>query len=158
MIRRMSYNEFGGIDCEVEHPVYGWIPFTASPSDHEPLGREVYAKCVSGEFGVVGEFIAPVVPKPTQEEIIAEYELELDNFLDGVAQSYRFKDRRSLAQRAAAPPDTQWQALGYAFFGWMEGCNTFAYALLNQVIAGEVPMPTKEEFIASLPAFVWSTE
>lgn len=30
------------IDCEIEHPVYGWVPFTASPNDVEVFGREVF--------------------------------------------------------------------------------------------------------------------
>lgn len=43
MIRNPSFNKHGTIDCEIEHPLYGWIPFTASPDDVEEHGREVYA-------------------------------------------------------------------------------------------------------------------
>ena len=31
------------IDCEINHPVYGWIPFTADANDAEPHGREIHA-------------------------------------------------------------------------------------------------------------------
>ena len=27
--RNAKYNSFGSIDCEIKHPDYGWIPFTA---------------------------------------------------------------------------------------------------------------------------------
>ena len=40
--RNAKYNAFGTIDCEINHPVYGWIPFTANPSDVEPIGAEVF--------------------------------------------------------------------------------------------------------------------
>ena len=40
--RNAHYNQFGTIDCEIEHPVFGWIPFTASPDDVEELGRLVF--------------------------------------------------------------------------------------------------------------------
>lgn len=40
--RNAKYNVFGTIDCEIEHPVHGWIPFTADPNDVEPLGAEVF--------------------------------------------------------------------------------------------------------------------
>jgi len=40
--RNAQHNAFGTIDCEINHPVYGWIPFTADPSDIEPLGRVVF--------------------------------------------------------------------------------------------------------------------
>jgi hypothetical protein len=42
--KNASYNKFGSIDCEIEHPVFGWIPFTASPNDVEETGREVFAE------------------------------------------------------------------------------------------------------------------
>lgn len=33
----------GRFDCEIEHPSFGWIPFTADPNDVEPHGREICA-------------------------------------------------------------------------------------------------------------------
>ena len=33
--RNPAYNSFGTIDCEINHPVYGWIPTTASANDAE---------------------------------------------------------------------------------------------------------------------------
>jgi len=33
--RNAQRNEFGTIDCEINHPVYGWIPTTASADDAE---------------------------------------------------------------------------------------------------------------------------
>jgi hypothetical protein len=41
--RNAEYNALGTIDCEIEHPNFGWIPFTADPSDVEPHGREIFA-------------------------------------------------------------------------------------------------------------------
>jgi hypothetical protein len=40
--RNPTRNEDGTIDVEINHPVYGWIPFTASPDDPEPHGREIF--------------------------------------------------------------------------------------------------------------------
>lgn len=33
----------GRFDCEIEHPQFGWIPFTADPNDVEPHGRAIWA-------------------------------------------------------------------------------------------------------------------
>ena len=41
--RNPQYNDLGGIDCEIEHPVHGWIPFTADPNDVDERGRIVHA-------------------------------------------------------------------------------------------------------------------
>lgn len=37
-----QYNWDGTIDVEIYHPLWGWIPFTASPTDIEPYGREFF--------------------------------------------------------------------------------------------------------------------
>lgn len=42
-LRNPIYTADGRIDCEVNHPELGWIPFTASLHDVEPTGREIYA-------------------------------------------------------------------------------------------------------------------
>jgi len=36
----------GRIDCEIEHPVFGWIPFTANATDPEYHGRVIYEHLV----------------------------------------------------------------------------------------------------------------
>ena len=38
-----AFNANGTIDMEVDHPVYGLIPFTASPDDPEEHGRLLFA-------------------------------------------------------------------------------------------------------------------
>lgn len=48
-IRKPKYNQRGTIDCEVQHPDYGWIPFTASPDDVEGVGKDIYMKCMELE-------------------------------------------------------------------------------------------------------------
>ena len=63
--RNAQFNQFGTIDCEIQHPKYGWIPFTASPDDPEPLGAEV--------FEAAKDSAAPYTPPPapTPQEILA---------------------------------------------------------------------------------------
>ena len=46
-IRNPKHAPGGRIDVEYDHPKFGWIPFTASPDDVEPLGRELYAAAVA---------------------------------------------------------------------------------------------------------------
>jgi len=93
------------------------------------------------------------VPEPlTQEQIVALYEQALDEHLDSVAQSDRWSNRFTFVARAGYP--NRWQQEAIAFGVWMDSCNEHAYALLQQVAAGEVPMPTLEEFIDGLPEYV----
>lgn len=57
-----QYNIHGTIELELEHPVYGWIPFTADPNDVEEHGRQLYAEAYAGNFGPVAPYVAPIAP------------------------------------------------------------------------------------------------
>jgi hypothetical protein len=52
----------GGIDCEIEHPVHGWIPFTCNVDDTS-AGFDTAALRAEME-----PYALPYVP-PTQEEL-----------------------------------------------------------------------------------------
>lgn len=68
--RNPSHNSFGGIDCEINHTKYGWIPFTCHPEDK---GAEFDTAAL---FEKMKPFAASYVG-PTQEEIKAQLEFEV---------------------------------------------------------------------------------
>ena len=74
--RNPKYVESGMIDIEIEHPTYGWLPFTASPDDSETLGRELHAAALAGKFGAISAYIAPI---PTAEEQKAVIQAQIDS-------------------------------------------------------------------------------
>jgi len=74
-VKSARYNGNGTIDCEIEHPVYGWIPFTASPDDQEELGRRLFSEIIGS-----GDEIAPCPPK-TEEQVAREVRRERDSRL-----------------------------------------------------------------------------
>ena len=53
------------IDCEYNHPVYGWIPFTARPDDVEPAGVEIFEAALLLD---PAPYVAPI--PPTAAEIL----------------------------------------------------------------------------------------
>lgn len=54
-IKNPKRNKDGSIDIELNHPVHGWIPFTASKDDPEPHGAAIYEFANRGDFGKVKE-------------------------------------------------------------------------------------------------------
>lgn len=40
--KNARWNELGSIDCDLEHPIHGWIPFTASQIDVSPFGKLLF--------------------------------------------------------------------------------------------------------------------
>ena len=75
-IRNAKDNGNNTFDCEINHPVFGWIPFTATSYDVEELGVSIYNAILSG---VAGE-IAPHTP-PTTEEMAQSERLWRDSEL-----------------------------------------------------------------------------
>jgi len=51
--RKPKFNMNGGIDCEINHPDFGWIPFTAAPNDFEEHGRVIHERLASLPPGAV---------------------------------------------------------------------------------------------------------
>jgi len=65
--RNPHYNEHGDIDLELEHPVHGWIPYTASPADTEQLGRDLFA----AHQATAGLYVPPPAPTAAQLQSMA---------------------------------------------------------------------------------------
>ena len=63
--------ENGWIDCEIEHPTHGWIPFTCASSD---TGADFDVAALHAEM-LADPATAPYVP-PTETEILYEQTLE----------------------------------------------------------------------------------
>lgn len=61
-------NELGWIDCEINHPVYGWIPYTLDPNDRD---MTIDNAALLREIGENFEAYIPP-PPPTAEEIFSQ--------------------------------------------------------------------------------------
>lgn len=67
-VRNPVFTADGRIDCEIEHPAFGWIPFTASDTDPQILGRAVFAYAL--ELGPAEHVPAPE-PEPAAARTVA---------------------------------------------------------------------------------------
>lgn len=129
------------------------------PADAVEITVEQHAALIAGESEgkrIVADADGfPVLQDPappTQEQIIAQYEAALDAHLDSAARQHRYDNRFTFALRAGYPGPYHAEAV--AFAEWMDLCNSQSFALLASVEAGNVPMPSVEDFIGGLPAFV----
>lgn len=119
---------------------------------HDLLWVECGVDVREGWQLINGQFLPPLIAQPSTEAMLAAYERDLDDFIDAKAQELTFKDRHSLALRAAY--QNEWQALGAAFGTWMDTCNAIAWEGRQEILADTRPMPAnKEAFLAELPEF-----
>ena len=136
-----------GIVCEVMDA----DPF---PPFHEDL---VWVDCgpevVQGWTWDGLRFAAPVVPEPTQADIILALTSALERMYDAEAQSRRYDNRFTCALRAGYPGP--FQSEGLAFASWMDSCNALGYQVMAECQAGTRAIPTEEEFLGLMPRMEW---
>ena len=118
--RNLRYNEFGTVDCEIEHPEYGWIPFTVNPDDK----LSPYSKIIHEEILAEKPEIAPYQPPASasreQREIDVRYErdrlLEQSDWsqlpdvpekIKGPWKAYR-QAMRDLPEQPGFPDNVEW--------------------------------------------------
>lgn len=84
--RNQRYTASGALVCEINHPMHGWIPFTASPTDPEELGREIYQQITDEESAA--PYVADLVSvEDLKIAINAERDVRLSSLrvgMDGV--------------------------------------------------------------------------
>jgi hypothetical protein len=59
--RNPTFTSQGTIDCEINHPTHGWIPFTASNEDPAEFGQEMFA----GLKEFASAYVVPQLPEPS---------------------------------------------------------------------------------------------
>jgi hypothetical protein len=75
--RNPIYTKNGWIDCEINHPDYGWIPFTCNPNDKGALFDT--AKFYEEMKPYAASYVPP--PPPSDEELAAEARAARDALL-----------------------------------------------------------------------------
>lgn len=144
-----QYNKNGSIDIIYAHPVYGEIPFTASPDDPEPLGRALYAKAIEGEFGPIAPYT--VAPEATISELTRQIQKRLDDFAktrnyDGILSACTY----------ATSTVTKFQAEGQYCVQARDATWAAGYALMAEVLGGQRPVPSSiADIEADLPELEW---
>jgi hypothetical protein len=72
--------EHTAIDCEVNfnHLSDEFVPFTSVATDVMEYSKTIFDECVAGNYGPIGEYVAPPAPAPapapTKEELLAKIE------------------------------------------------------------------------------------
>lgn len=123
----------GRIDCEIDHPAYGWIPFTSAPDD---IGAKFDAIALFSEMDA-DPVTAPYVPPTAAEAAEAEAER---------MQHERAFMRLSFAQLL----------IGLVSEGWITAADGRAWrdrvALPAQVQAVIASLPKEQQFAAETRA------
>jgi hypothetical protein len=101
--RNAKYTKDGRIDCEIDHPKYGWVPFTSSANDTEAHGRGLFAQIVAD--GNIAEYTP--LPAPTVEQLRAQTRIPRAKFAIAAAKAGLITDAEA-EEWAAGAAVPQW--------------------------------------------------
>ena len=150
-----TYTEDGAIDLIVLFQEIGEeVPFTASLTDTEPHGREIFTRAVQGEFGPIAPYIPTTKP---HDEILADMRQAIQDHLDTKPKERLYDGILSLCTYATST-DPKFAAEGQAGVAWRDACWAKGYEIMDEVLAGNREIPTVEELLAELPVFRWPDE
>jgi hypothetical protein len=141
--RNHQFTSDGAIDCEVNHPDFGWIPFTAKADDPHGFAPEVWA-AVKDRTDIAP---APPPPGPTKADVDAEavrrvasgFVFNGTHFQSDALAQKRITGAAALAHQAItvngkAPTDTKWHG-GSTDFAWIATDNSLIVMDAQTVLA-----------------------
>lgn len=153
--RAARYVEGGRIDCEIEHPQYGWIPFTATQGD---TSSSIDVEDLIKRMTRRGD-IAPYTPVvPSIESTLVAFTADVQAHLDAAAQAAGYDNIYTAVTYADEPAVPKFAAEGAAFRAWRSLVWDTANAIRTDVQAGRRPVPTAAELISELPPLSFPTE
>lgn len=132
-VRAPYLNADGSINCEVNHPLFGWIPFTAREDDVEAHGREIFALAAA-----MNPPPAPPGPAPDPKLVGVEFQ--------GVMCSATAEDQHGLAAVLLAI-QLQGQDFQPTRFYFANG-NTLIITLSNWQAFAATWLPFRQSFFA----------
>jgi len=130
---------------------------TSMPNDCVELTQEKYLELTqSGRAILCGEDGIPhCAPEhvPTIDDLIAINTQAIQLHLDSFAKSRGYDSVIGACSYASQPVGAHFQAEGAAFLAWRSAVWSKAYEIVDKVKKGDLPFPTVEESIASMPVF-----
>jgi hypothetical protein len=126
---------------EMFHPEMVWVECDATVKQGWTWGE--------------GKFSAPANPQPTQAQVEASLVAALQELLDTTAQARGYDGILSLCSYATST-SPKFGAEGKAGVAWRDAVWAAGYAIMADVQAGKISVPTAPQLVASMPNMVWS--
>lgn len=137
----------------------GYIPHWTDKKWEQVENHRGESGCVNGKPYTIKEY-GPypdgwsTTPPPTIEEQQAAFTAAIQSHLDQFAQTRNYDSIMSAATYATSTVP-KFQAEGQYAVEARDATWAKGYAILDEVLSGQRPMPTIEEVIAELPPLEW---
>lgn len=140
------------LEVKVTFEGLGEVPFGCRGENDSDYGMEIFARTVSGEFGPIAPYVAPV---PTSAEIIASLTAQIQKRLDDFAKTRNYDGILSACTYATSTVP-KFATEGQYCVQVRDATWAAGYALMDEVLAGTRPVPSSiSDIEADLPVLEW---
>ena len=105
-------------------------------------------------IGPIPSGYALTPPPPTVQEQVAQLEIDVQLYIDSKARAKGYDNANSCISYLNSGNAT-WKADAAAMNTWRDAVWTFCYNSAGSISVGTVPVPTKDQLLAALPAAPW---
>ena len=82
-VKNLQWNyDSSMVNCTVNFDRLGELPFAANQNDSEEHGREIYARCIAGDFGPIADYV-PLPDEGPQEPSEIPPEMQIPSSTPG---------------------------------------------------------------------------
>lgn len=138
---------------------YGWYPcYTSEKPAFDPSTHKLTESLTLGSAEVVQSWSVEALTPDEQlqylRNIRPQFKQYLHDYMDAQV-AYRDYDDIGSACSWKDSDDPAWVAESQQATVFRERCYKISYAIENAVVAGQQPVPTREQYIAQLPTLGW---
>lgn len=138
--RNFKYNKVGGIDAEINHPDYGWIPYTLEyDEEQEVRGSAAYS---------VAE-----ADTRSAEDVMTDVDRYFESLLNDKAEELGY-DNYLTCISWAGDEDPQFNAEGTALKNWRSAMYAKAKQMRETMTDAQISAYDLSKLAADTPAFV----
>lgn len=139
---------------------YGWYPCrTSEKPAFDPSTHKLVESLTLGNAEVVQSWTVEALSPEEQLQYLRSIRPQFKQYLDDHMNSqvaFRDYDNITTACTWKDASDPQWAAESQQAAAFREQCFKVSYQIENAVVAGQQPVPTREEYIAQLPTLGWA--
>lgn len=127
------------------------VEFEVAP---EMFWVECPEDCEPGWEFVDGQFIVPIPPKPTPEELLQNFTSGIQGYIDGIAMQRGYNNGNSCVSYWVSDV-SQWSADAKVFTPWRDQVWQLTFVAIEPFESGTGQLPDLNDFISTLPQIVW---
>lgn len=138
--------------------INGNLVINISDTEYPPFDNLIWVPCPDdcqpGWLYENNQFIAPIVPQPTNEQLLSFFISEINEFISTTVEARGYNSISECASYFQSSVQL-WSQDAEVFISWRDTVWQLTFVAIEPFEAGTASLPDVNNFIESLPLIVW---